>query len=50
MDEWSDWESGDTVGIPNSSDGPGLPQREVLQRVAGAFRRVIIDWTEGDSR
>src|SRR2546430_15240149 len=48
MGEWSDWESGDTVGIPNWPDGPMLPQREVLQRVAGAFRRVVIDWTDGD--
>src|SRR3954447_21289443 len=48
MGEWSDWESGDTVGIPNWPDGPMLPQREVLRRVAGAFRRVVIDWTEGD--
>ena len=49
MGEWSDWEeSGDIVGIRNWPDGPRLPQREVLQRVAGAFRRVVIDWTEGD--
>jgi hypothetical protein len=46
--EWSDWESGDSVGIPNWPDGPRLPQREVLHRVAAAFRRVVIDWTEGD--
>jgi hypothetical protein len=48
MGEWSDWESGDTVGIPNWPDGPMLPQREVLRCLAGAFRRVVIDWTEGD--
>ena len=49
MSGWSDWEeSGDIVGIRNSPDGPRVPQYEVLQRVAGAFRRVVIDWTEGD--
>jgi hypothetical protein len=49
MSEWFDLEeSGDIVGIRNWPDGPRLPQREVLQRVAGAFRRVAIDWTEGD--
>src|SRR5947209_18087319 len=48
MDEWSYCESGDIVGIRNWPHGPRLPQREVLQRVAGAFRRVVIDWTEGD--
>jgi hypothetical protein len=49
MGEWF-VESGDIVGIRNGPDGPRLPQREVLQRVAGAFRRVVIDWTEGDRR
>lgn len=48
MGEWSDWESGDTVGIPDWPDGPRLPQPEVLRRVAVAFRRAVIDWTEGD--
>jgi hypothetical protein len=49
MNEWSDWESGDCVAITNSGeDIPGRPQREILQRVAEAFRRVIIDWTEGE--
>jgi hypothetical protein len=48
MGEWSDWESGDSVGIPNWPDGPRLPQGEVLRRVAVAFRRVVIDWAEGD--
>jgi hypothetical protein len=49
MSEWSDWgPSGDIVGIRNWPEGPRLPQREVLSRVAAAFRRVVIDWTEGD--
>jgi hypothetical protein len=49
MGEWFKLEdTGDIVGIHNWPDGPRLPQREVLQRVAGAFRRVVIDWTEGD--
>jgi hypothetical protein len=47
MGEWFE-ASGDIVGIRNWPVGPNLPQREVLQRVAGAFRRVVIDWTEGD--
>jgi hypothetical protein len=49
MDDWHDWDySGDGVSIPNWPDGPALPQREILSRVAAAFRRVVIDWTEGD--
>ena len=48
MSEWYDWESGDSVGIRNWPHGPRLEQHEVLRRVAAAFRRVVIDWTEGD--
>jgi hypothetical protein len=48
MDEWSAWESGDSVGMPNWPHGPTLDQHEILRRVAAAFRRVAIDWAEGD--
>jgi hypothetical protein len=48
MGEWSYLESGDTVGIPNWPEGLRLPQSEVLRRVSVAFRRVVIDWAEGD--
>src|SRR5262245_63086687 len=48
MSEWYDWESGDSVGMPNWPHGPPLEQPEVLRRVAVAFRRVVIDWAEGD--
>jgi hypothetical protein len=45
--EWADWESGDCVCAP---DRPGacLARGEILRRVAVGFRRVVIDWTEGD--
>ncbi|MDY3555948.1 hypothetical protein R5W24_005094 [Gemmata sp. JC717] len=48
MGEWSGWESGDSVGMPNWPHGPTLDQHEILRRVAAAYRRVVIDWTEGD--
>jgi hypothetical protein len=48
MGEWSNWESGDSVGMPNWPHGPSLDQHEILRRVAAAFRRVVIDWAEGD--
>jgi hypothetical protein len=48
LSEWHNWESGDSVGIRNWPHGPRLEQHEVLRRVAAAFRRVVIDWTEGD--
>ena len=48
MGEWSNWESGDSVGSPNWPHGSLLDQHEILRRVAVAFRRVIIDWSEGD--
>jgi hypothetical protein len=46
MHEWSEWESGDCVRAP---DRPGaeVAQPEVLRRVAVGFRRVVIDWPEG---
>ncbi len=48
MDEWSAWESGDSVDMPNWPHCPVVEQHEVLRRVATAFRRVVIDWAEGD--
>jgi hypothetical protein len=47
VDEWSDWESGDFL---HAADKPGaeVPLAEFLHRVAVGFRRVVIDWTEGD--
>jgi hypothetical protein len=48
VSEWSDWESGDSVNMPNWPHGPSLDQHEILRRVAAAFRRVVIDWAEGD--
>lgn len=48
MGEWLEWESGDLVGIRDWPSGTMLEQHEVLRRVAAAFRRVVIDWTEGD--
>jgi hypothetical protein len=47
MHEWYG-ESGDSVNMPNWPHGPVLEQREILRRVAAAFRRVVIDWDEGD--
>jgi hypothetical protein len=47
VDSWNEWWlSGDCVHAP---DRPGaeLAQAEVLRRVAGGFRRVVIDWPEG---
>src|SRR5262249_61659316 len=35
-------------GIATWPHGARLEQREVRRRVAGAFRRVVIDWAEGD--
>lgn len=46
MDEWSEWESGDCVCAPDR--GPEVEQVEILRRVAAGFRRVVIDWAEGD--
>jgi hypothetical protein len=34
--------------MPNWPHGPSLKEHEILRRVATAFRRVVIDWTEGD--
>jgi hypothetical protein len=48
VSDWYDSVSGDIVGIHNWPDGPRLGQHEVLRRIAAAFRRVVIDWTEGD--
>jgi hypothetical protein len=47
VDEWSDWESGDFL---HATDEPGaaVPLVEVLHRIVVGFRRVVIDWTEGD--
>ena len=47
VDEWSDWKSGDFL---YATDKPGaeVPLAEVLHRVSVGFRRVVIDWTEGD--
>src|SRR5262245_66270849 len=47
MHEWSAWGSGDCVHAP---DRPGaeVAQPEVLRRVAVGFRRVVIDWPEGE--
>ena len=47
MDEWFGWESGDSVAS-NWPHGPVLDQHEILRRVAAGFRRVVIDWAEGD--
>ena len=45
--DWSKQETGDCVYAPGEAP-PGLEQAEVLRRVAAGFRRVVIDWTEGD--
>jgi hypothetical protein len=47
MDLWLTGVSGDCVHAP---DRPGaeLAQPEVLRRVAVGFRRVVIDWPEGE--
>ena len=47
MGEWSDWESGDYVDAPDRA-GAEVAQAEVLRRVAVGFRRVVIDWPEGE--
>jgi hypothetical protein len=47
VDEWSDWESGDFLHAADKPDAE-VPLDEVLQRVAVGFRRVVIDWCEGD--
>jgi hypothetical protein len=36
------------VSMPNWPHGPTLEQHEILRRVAAGFRRVVIDWAEGD--
>lgn len=41
-------ESGDMVSRTNLPHGPLLDQHEILRRVAAGFRRVVIDWAEGD--
>ena len=48
MDESFGCESGDIVGMPNWPHGPSLDQYEILRRVVAGFRRVVIDWTQGD--
>jgi hypothetical protein len=45
--EWASWYSGDCVRAPDRHGGE-VEQAEVLRRVAVGFRRVIIDWPEGD--
>jgi hypothetical protein len=45
--DWENWNSGDSVGVPDDT-GVAVEQAEVLRRVAVGFRRVCIDWTEGD--
>ena len=45
--EWSEWASGDYVHAPDRA-GAEVAQAEVLRRVAVGFRRVIIDWPEGE--
>jgi hypothetical protein len=45
--DWSNWQTGDCVFAPGLAP-PGLEQAEVLRRVAASFRRVVIDWPEGD--
>ena len=47
MNEWADWESGDFLCAADRPDAE-VPLAEVLRRVAGGFRRVVIDWCEGD--
>lgn len=48
MDESFGSESGDMLGMPNWPQGQVPEQHEILCRVAAGFRRVVIDWTEGD--
>lgn len=45
--EWDDWDYGGCVFAPDRRDGE-VEQTEILRRVAVGFRRVTIDWTEGD--
>jgi hypothetical protein len=45
--ERSNWETGDCAFAPGLAP-VGLEQAEVLRRVAVGFRRVVIDWVEGD--
>ena len=45
--EWYDWASGDYVHAPDRT-GAEISQAEVLRRVAVGFRRVVIDWPEGE--
>jgi hypothetical protein len=45
--DWSNWESGDCIYAPDL-ETPPLEQAEVLRRIATGFRRVVIDWPEGD--
>ena len=45
--EWNDWYSGDCVHAPDRK-GADVAQDEVLRRVAIGFRRVVIDWPEGE--
>lgn len=49
MGEWFA-ESGDILEMPDWPRGPSLDPQEILRRVATAFRRVAIDWAEGDRR
>jgi hypothetical protein len=45
--EWFEWASGDCVHAPDRS-GAEVTQAEILRRVAVGFRRVAIDWPEGE--
>src|SRR5262245_38621961 len=45
--EWFDWASGDYVHAQDRT-GAEVAQAEVLRRVAVGFRRVVIDWPEGE--
>ena len=47
MHEWSEWASGDCVHAPGRP-GAEVAPTEVLRRVAVGFRRVAIDWPEGE--
>jgi hypothetical protein len=45
--DWSKSETGDCAYARGEAP-PGLEQAEVLRRVAVGFRRVVIDWPEGE--
>ncbi|MFO0826299.1 MAG: hypothetical protein U0792_24805 [Gemmataceae bacterium] len=47
MNEWAEWASGDYVHAPDGT-GAEVTQTELLRRVSVGFRRVAIDWPEGE--